>query len=266
MRNSIFSIPFLVTALAASPALADEAADSVTGFDLANVPGSSVSLLERTKVELPSPSFGALKEETVTEKKSPISFGGTVVSKYIFSDLYVQTDSPTAQMWASVDTHIIGLDGCSLDLFAAHGLKTKVGREVDVGASCRFDIAKDVNVELSGSRYILGGATDIITLVAKVSHGPVDGSVTQYVVDGNEPDATKVEVGYEVEPVKNLSLRGVLAYEHGFGLADIYVGGVEASYAIDNHWSFTVSGYAPIYRSAGDPRSSEVAVGVQFNF
>lgn len=263
MHKSIFSIPLLAVAVTATPALAsDKSTDPVSGFNLADVPGSEVVLPTNTKAELPSPIFGMATEEV----SSPVSFGGTVVSKYIFSDLYVQTDSPTAQVWASVDTNIIGIKGCSVDLFASHGFTTTVGREFDVGASCRFDLAKDVNVELSASRYILGGASDITTLVAKVSHGPVAASVTQYIVDGSEPDATKVELGLTVEPAKRLSLRGVFTYEHGFGLPDIYVGGVEANYAVTDHWALTFSGYAPLHLAAGDPRSSEVAVGVQFNF
>lgn len=203
---------------------------------------------------------------TSEEDEPVVSGGGTVVSKYAFSDLFVQTNSPTAQVWASLDTRIIGINGCSVDLFASRGITTKVGREVDVGASCRFDVAENVNVELSGSRYILGGATDITTLVAKVSHGPVDASVTQYLVDGPEQDATKFEIGYTIEPVENWSLRAVAAYETGFELPDIVTAGAEISYRLNDALSLTFAGYVPLHRGAGDPRSAVATVGVQFSF
>jgi hypothetical protein len=131
---------------------------------------------------------------------------------------------------------------------------------------CRFDVATDVQVEVSALRYVLGGMTDISTFEGKVVYGAGDLTVTQYIVDGAEVDATKVEVGYTIEPAKKLSVRGVLVYENGFGLPDIYVGGAEASYELDDHWSLTLAGYAPIHRDVGDTRSFEAVFGLMFNY
>jgi hypothetical protein len=279
MSRLFSTIAALVLAFVATPALANETtslegevATEKAGWIfipalssvLASATSESFAQMLATPCDI---SCAAEVVEPVTEEdESPISVGGTVVSQYTFSDLYVQIDSPTVQGWASVDTGVIGIDGCSVDFFAAHGLTTTAAREVDLGASCRFDLSESVTAEVSASRYVLWGMTDIITLEGRLTSGAADVLVTQYIVDGAESDATKVEVGYTVAPTTELSVRGVLVYEHGFGLSDIYVGGAEASYAVSDHWSLTAAGYAPIYRAAGDPRSAQVVVGVMFNY
>lgn len=201
-----------------------------------------------------------------TSETRAISLGGSLDSKYVFSDLYVQIDEPTAKVWANIDTRRIGIKGCSIDLFLAHGVATDKHYEGDIGASCRFDLNKDVKVELSASRYMLAGLSDITTLEGKVSHGPIDLRVTEYLVADGEPDATKVEFGYTVEPVKKLTIRGVLTFEHGFGLHDIYVGGAEANYALTEHLSLTLSGYAPLHKIDDDPRKAQVTAGITVHF
>ena len=194
---------------------------------------------------------------------TPLVTGGvTVKNIYIFSDLYVQTDAPVVQGWVSLNVS----DTCSLDVFASHGVSTPVGREVDVGASCRFDIAKDLHASVTASRYLLGGSPDIIYLQATVAYGPVDFSVNHYVVDGPNQPATRVEVGYTMKPNKKLSVRGLVAYEHGFDLPDILVGGVEASYAITESLSFDGVVYAKLHEGAGGTRNTRGVVGLTYNF
>lgn len=207
-----------------------------------------------------------VRSSASTTPKSIISGGGAVDSQYIFSDLHVQNDKPTAKLWASIDTAGIGLKGCSVDLFGAHGLTSKVGREIDIGGSCHFDLSKDVKADVSVSRYILGGATDITTLKGKVSYGPADITVTQYIVDGAEPDATKVELGYTKTVTETLSLRGVLVYEHGFGLHDIVVGGMECNLKVAPNFYLTGAVYAPVSKHKKDYRETQASVGTTFTF
>lgn len=212
-------------------------------------------------------SLLALAATTATsayaEEATPLVTGGvTVKNIYVFSDLYVQTDAPVVQGWASLNVS----DKCSLDVFASHGLDTSVGREVDIGASCRFDIAKDVHASVTASRYLLGGSPDIMYLQATVAYGPVDLAVEHYIVDGPNQPATRVKVAYTIKPAKKLSVRALVAYEHGFDLPDILVGGAEASYAITDHVSFDAVVYAKLHEGAGGTRNTRGVVGLTYNF
>jgi hypothetical protein len=253
MRNivSAFAFASLALVLTATPAFAEE------------VEGTSVATTAVAADDAPTSVVGEDAEPTESsDSEGSISGGVTLVNQYGFSDLFVQTEGPTVQGWISVPV----AGGCSLELFASHGLETRVGRELDIGGACAFNVSENVEVNLSASRYILGGATDITTLEGQVKVGPVDAVVTQYVVDGNEPDATKFELGFTIEPTDRLSLRFVGVYEHGFGLPDIVVGGVEARYALGGNFALTANAYAPISRRAGDPREAQVFLGISFDF
>ena len=195
----------------------------------------------------------------------PLITGGAALdSKYVFSDLYVQTNSPTAKVYAAVNLRDLGLSNCTADFFAAHGLTTKVGREVDLGASCSFLLAEGIEASLGISRYVLGGLTDITTLQGTLKAGAFDVGLTEYVVDGGEDDAAKIEVGYTLTPTKALTLRPLVVYEHGFGLPDLLAAGAEASYALTDRFSLTAAAYTPI--SGAGPRKTQAVVGVSFSF
>lgn len=245
--NRLISLGVLALSLTAAPAYAEEVATEAAISTEAEAPEASAS--------------GA--EEPVAEEDDSISGGIAVVDKYGFSDLFVQTDGPTAQAWLSIP---VGFGGCSVELFASHGLDTRTGREVDIGGACAFNVAEDVEVSLTASRYILGGATDITMLEGKVTVGQFDAALIHYVVDGAEENATKFELGYTLGVTDRFSLRAVGVYETGFDLPDIVVGGVEARYALGGGFALTANAYAPLHRGAGDPRSAQVFLGVSFDF
>lgn len=191
-----------------------------------------------------------------------ISVGGTIVSRYVFSDLYVQIDSPTAKIWASIP---IGETPCSVDLFAAQAVSGQsFGSEVDIGASCTIELAEGIEATALVSRYVLTGITDITTFEASVAAGDFDLSVTQYIVDGPEVDATKIEAGYTLSSGR-VSLRPLLVAEYGFGLPDIYVGGVEGHVDVGGGFSMDGAFYTPLERDRTDPRQTEWYAGLSWN-
>ncbi len=284
MRINI-SLAALAAALAATPALASEDNPQFGGM-ISIPPMSEVAAVEKgaliatpildIKFDLanvgktestPQPKIGEKDDEPTEEgaDTDPLITGGAAIdSKYVFSDLYVQTDSPTAKVYASVSLRDLGLKACTADFFAAHGIKKKVGREFDFGASCGIPLADGIEASLGVSRYVLGGLTDITTLEGTVKVGAFDVVVDQYVVDGAEADATKVEVGYTLTPIKALSLRMLGVYENGFGLPDLFAAGVEASYSLTKRLSLTGAIYAPI--SGAGPRKTQAVAGISFNF
>lgn len=249
-----FDLAFTDTALIATPRISIPN----IAFDLAKVGPSESTSETQTAGELPALTAEKAKSGSI------ISGGASLDSKYVFSDNYVQINSPTAKVYASVSLRDLGLDSCTADFFAAHGLKTKAGREFDFGASCGIPLADGIEATLGISRYVLGGLTDITTLEGTVKAGAIDLGLTQYVVDGAEADATKVEVGYTLPKVKDVSVRVLGVYENGFGLPNLLAAGVEASYALTKRLSLTGAVYTPI--SGAGPRKTQAVAGVSFSF
>lgn len=231
-------------------------------FDLAKV-----STTESASEPQPQGS-GELPASTEQEAKADtlITGGGSIDLRYGFSDRYIQIDSPTANAYASVNLRDLGLSHITADIFAAHGLKTKRNRELDLGLTLHdIPLAEGVTAEMSVSEYFLADLHDITTFVAKVSSGQFDASVTQYLVH-NEPDATKLEVGYTLTPIKALALRPLAVFERGFGLPDEFVGGLEASLALGAGFSLSGAVYAAPFEKKGDPRGTVVNMGISFSF
>lgn len=249
-----------------APALANEADATSTveipdiKFDLANVGGtkSASELSTKTSNELPA---------STEEKPDPLITGGISINRrYGFSDRYIQINSPTAKAYASVSLRDIGLPNITLDAFGAHGLKNKRNRELDLGGTLHdIPLGQAVTAELSVSQYFLANLHDITTVVGKVSSGAVDASVTHYMVH-REPDATKVEVGYTRTLTQSLTLRPLVVFEHGFGLSDEFVGGLETSFALGHGFSLTGAVYTALYEKHGDPRGTVWDFGISFNF
>jgi hypothetical protein len=145
-------------ALAATPALADEAAASVVGFDLADISGSEVSLPASAVAEMPSPTFGLPKEEPVAEEttaeaSSPISGGLDVLSDYMLADGIRPTKGWVIQPYASLD---LG-GGLSANAWGSVGLKSSVGNELDLGVTYERPLGGGVTSRLTAVHYVLFG-------------------------------------------------------------------------------------------------------------
>ena len=274
--NRFVSLAALASALVSTPALAAESDTRFGGmifippmseistvvempnidFDLAKV-GKTDSTLDndRDPAAVPTPT-----EEEEADKEPLITGGMSLDSANIYSDLYRQNDSPTVKVFASVD---VGLP-CTGEGYASRAVDTSFALEVDVGFECPIKLGKKVNATVSYSHYFLNKLSDIDTFQLKLSAGRVDASITQYVVQNGEADATKIEVGYTLSPVKALSLRLLGVYENGFHLPDLLAAGVEASYALTKRLSLTGAVYTPL-RGAG-PRTTQAVAGISFNF
>lgn len=182
-------------------------------------------------------------------------------SNYLDDDLFVYTNEPNVQAAVFYDFS----DHCSLDVWGTHGLATSTGSEIDVGASCRISLAKDTEVEVIAYRDFLTGDDDMTEVSVGVTHGPVNVTVTQFIWDNN-PDATRVVASYTLEPSEKLSLKPMLAYETGFGEADILAGGLKATYALSDQFSLVGQVLTPIKKDGADERTTEVSVGIKFTF
>lgn len=190
-----------------------------------------------------------------------VSAGASLKSSYTLDDGIVATDGPVVQGWASVNI----TEQCSLDVWGSKGLDTNTGDEVDLGASCRFDLGEGVKAKVVANRFLLlGGVPDITELTVGLSKGPVDLTVSQYIWDGGLEDATRVQVGYNADLAPKLSGRGEVTYETGFGLKDTVVLGADVSYAITEKLSVFATGYLPVKKSGAN--SEKVVVGLSFNF
>lgn len=178
-------------------------------------------------------------------------------SAYLDDDLFPLTDEPVVQAGLYLDVS----DNCSLDVWGSHGIATKVGGELMAGGSCRFNFSEDTEIEISAYRDFLIGFDDITEMSAKITHGPIDATVTQYFWDNN-PDATRFTVGYTIKASDKLTLRPSLVYQTGFGEDDVAGGGMRATYAITDQLSLIGTVLTPF---AGD-RNTEASIGLNFTF
>lgn len=200
-----------------------------------------------TCAALPLPSFA----QTISGEIS-------LRNQYVDRDLFVQNNKPTVQggVYLDIDDH------CSLDAWGAGG---KTGSELDLGASCRFDLSEKTQLEVWAYRDFLQGFDDITETMVKVRHGGFDISVTQYFWDKN-PDATRTEIGYTIEPMQKLEVRPAAVYQTGFGESDIVVGALDITYALNDNVSLSASIFSPLHKGAGDSRKSQVSVGINYTF
>jgi hypothetical protein len=195
------------------------------------------------------------------EAPAPAVTGGAAIkTQYVLSDLVVATDEPVVQAWALLR---LG-EHCSANGWGSHGLSTRAGAELDLGASCKLTIGPESEVEAVVNRYVLHGIPDITEFTLKFKQGSFDASMSRYLWDSN-PDATQVEVGYTLTPTDRLSVRALVTYETGFGMSDIVVGGAEVNYALSERVSLIGAVYTPIHRGVGDTRNTEAVFGLEFN-
>lgn len=184
-----------------------------------------------------------------------------IYSSYLDDDLFVYTNEPVIQAGVYLDV----TDNCSLDAWGSNGIATKVGGELDLGASCRFSLSEETEVEVVANRILLRGDDDITEISVGVTHGPVDVTVSRYFWDNN-PDAFRIVAGYSFEPTEKLSLRPMMTYETGFGEEDILAGGLSAEYALTEQLSVVGLAVTPIKKGSEDTRGTEANIGIRFSF
>lgn len=193
---------------------------------------------------LPAPAFAQVSGEV------------GVYSQYLDDDLLPLTPRPVVQAGVYVEVN----NNCSLDVWANKGIDTREGDELDVGASCRFNIGQDTEVEVIAYRDILRGQDDITEMSARVTHGPVDVTVLYFAWDKN-PDALRITAGYTVKATDKLSLRPAVVYQSGFGERDILGGGLYATYRLTNEFEVVGKAIVPF---KGD-RNPQVSVGLKYS-
>lgn len=179
-----------------------------------------------------------------------------IYSQYLDDDLLPLTPDPVVQAGVSVDIS----QHCSADAWVNLGINTRVGRELDLGASCRFDI-DETQIEVVASRYLLQAESDITELSVSATQGSADVTVSYYAWD-DHPDAVRVTVGYTIEATDKLLLRPAAVYQTGFGDSDVIGAGLYANYRLTDNLEVVGMALAPI---KGD-RHPQVSLGLKFSF
>lgn len=128
-------------------------------------------------------------------------------SRYVDEDLFVFTNEPVVQASAYLDVS----DRCSIDAWGSHGIATKVGAELDLGASCRFSLADTTEREVAVARNFLQGTPDLTAVTASIQRGAFDLTVSHYLWDRN-PDATRVVAGITLKANEAFNLRPHVVY------------------------------------------------------
>ena len=177
-----------------------------------------------------------------------ISGQAALVNRNVLDDMFVQSNQPTVKASAAIDLSSIGLKNCTIDPYVAIGVRTSNGNEFDGGGSCRFNLNERIRTEVSVSHYFLKGESGMTAVIGTVTAGPVDLSVTGYIVDDGLPDAIKLTAGYSITPIKLLTVRGFITYEHGFGVSDVVVGGIQTDYKVANNLFLTGALYTPFHQ------------------
>jgi hypothetical protein len=189
------------------------------------------------------------------------TFSGDVSinSQYVDRDLFVLTDVPVVQ--ASLNAKIS--DGCQLEAWGTQAFSKEMGGELDLGGSCSFDLGS-LKATVSAKQLLLHDSGDITELTVTLTKGPVDLTVGRYIWENQ--DATRIELGYTIEPVKKVTLRPAVVYETGFDAPDIVVGSLDLSYALNDKLSLTASVLTPLHKGADDERKTLFSFSITQSF
>ncbi len=126
-----------------------------------------------------------------------------IYSKYLDYDLFVLTDEPVVQ--AGLNAQVS--EACTLFAWGSHGVATRVGGELDLGAVCGIAVG-ETTVSFMALQSILRGMRDSTMLSVRLARGNLDLNVEQYLWAGN-PDGTRIYGGYRVSPVNGVSVGSV---------------------------------------------------------
>ncbi len=182
-----------------------------------------------------------------------------VSTQYVDRDLFVLTDVPVVQ--ASLNVKVT--DNCQLEAWGTHAFSKEMGGELDLGGSCSFNLGS-VKATVSAKQYLLHDYGDITALAVTLTKGPVDLTVGRYIWENQ--DATRIELGYTIEPAKKVALRPALVYETGFDAPDILVGALDLTYAVNDKLSLTASVLTPLHKGASDDRKTQFSISITKSF
>jgi hypothetical protein len=181
-------------------------------------------------------------------------------SQYLDYDLFVLTDEPVVQ--AGLNAQIS--EACTLMAWGSHGVATKAGGELDLGALCSVGVG-DTTVSFMAMQSILRGVRDATTVSVRLARGNIDLNVEHYLWAGN-PDGSRIYGGYRFSPSKTVSLHPFAAFETGIGAPDIFALGLDASLALTADVSLVGLAMVPLARRRGDPRKAELSTGIRYSF
>lgn len=191
---------------------------------------------------------------------SKISGEVGIYSKYLDYDLFVLTDEPVVQagLYAQVS------EECTAMAWGSHGTSTSAGGELDVGVRCQVPLGKGA-ASAYALRSFLRGYRDSWTIAAAYHIGGAEMAVEHFLWDGH-PSGTRISASYRYSGIDKLTLKPVVAYETGLGVADMLAAGLNAEYALTGELSLVALGLVPLVEDESGFRQEEFMVGLRYGF
>mgnify|MGYP001557821626 FL=1 len=184
-----------------------------------------------------------------------LSGGMDVYDKYLFDDLYIANEGVVAQPTVRV-THSSGV---YLDGWASIGLESDDGNEFDGTIGY-----KKGPVEVLVAYFAIPGP-DLIATKAILTIGNLGLHAEHYTY--KPENGWRVSADYNVQVTEKFSVQPTILYEHGIGLPDIVIGGVNLSYDMSDRLSVNFAGLVALDQAKNDPRrGAEFSIGLGYHF
>ncbi len=187
---------------------------------------------------------------------------------HFFDDLFVSTTTPSVTAGVTVTK-----DNCSGAAWGLHAANPNDDRgwEVDLTASCDFQLAKKTSVTVTTERYLIAGPDITVAEIGLTQTIDEKSSVTltgtHYAVDGPAKDANRIQVSYDRSLADSKFDLGVAAtWETGFDSPDIVTAKASVTWHATDRLSLGVTGIIPVMKKGWDERKSRVMASVTWSF
>ena len=204
---------------------------------------------------LATPAFAQTSVADPSTSNFKVSGGVEVYDKYLFDDLYVANKGVVIQPMARV-THSSGV---YVDGWASVGLESDDGNEFDGTVGY-----KKGPVEVLVAYFAIPGP-DLIATKAILTIGNLGLHAEHYTY--KPENGWRVSADYNVQVTEKFSVQPTILYEHGIGLPDIVIGGVNLSYDMSDRLSVNFAGLVALDQAKNDPRrGAEFSIGLGYHF
>jgi hypothetical protein len=197
-----------------------------------------------------------------------VSGSAAMHTGHFFDDLFVSTTVPSVTAGVTVTK-----DNCSGAAWGLHAANPNDNRgwEVDLTASCDFQLAEKTSLNVTAERYLIAGP-DITVAEASLTQTIDDKSSvtltgTRYAVDGPAENANRIQVSYDRSLADSKFDLGVAAtWETGFDSPDIVTAKASVTWHATDRLSLGVTGIVPVMKKDWDERKSRVMASITWSF
>lgn len=224
----------------------------------------------RTVLFMLAASAAVLTPAAAAQAKG-VEVSGSVAghSGHFFDDLFVSTTVPSVTADVTVTK-----DSCSGAAWGLHAANPNDDRgwEVDLTASCDFQLAKKTSVTVTAERYLIAGPDITVAEIGLTQTIDEKSSVTltgtHYAVDGPAENADRIQVSYDRSSLADSKFDlGVAAtWETGFDSPDIVTAKASVTWHATDRLSLGVTGIVPVMKKDWDERKSRVMASVTWSF